>query len=367
MTKKKILAVLSDLLGNKTLSNYYLEVFKQMSDYEVNYFYITGEDYSRYSAKGLGRFSSAFRLADIAKRKFQDCNPGQYDVLFINGYEIAHGLLNHVNNSPTILALDVVPRLVHHLLVKTHKNILLKFRSLILSVLMKAEFDKLFSNIDVFLPMTKWCGDALMKDYGISKEKIFATYAPADLERWKPAFCSDDREIRILFVGNHFERKGGDLLLDIFNKRFEEQGIKLILVSSDPQLKKEELPQGVELYQHVSHEKMVHIFQLADIFVFPTRKEYLGVVVTEACCVGLPVIARDVGGLREIIIDGYNGYLMPYESSEEQWAEKIQFLIDHPEERKRMGENSRKIAEKMFGMEKFRDIVSKAFDLVSKE
>lgn len=361
MPKKRVLAILSSLLGNKTLSDRYLEVLKDMEDCEVSFFYINGEDYNRYPARRLGRFSSALRLADIAKRKFEDCNPDKYDLLFINGYEIAYGLLDQVKVYPTVLALDAVPSLVHELLICTSKGWLKKVRSYLAARVMAKNFKKLFAEVEVFLPMTDWCGQAVKHDYGICEDKIFVTYGPADLEKWCPDHKGHGEELRMLFVGNDFKRKGGDFLLNMFQHYFQEKGVELVIVSNDPELSKENMPKGVSLFQNIPHEKILHIFKSVDLFVFPTRKEYLGIVATEACCVGLPVVARDVGGLGEFVIDDYNGYLMPYDSSEEEWVEKIQYLIDNPQERKRMGENSRKIAEEMFNMQRFEKIINHAF------
>lgn len=365
--KKRILAILSGLLGNRTLSDRYLEVLKGMAEYEVNFFYITVDDYARYPASGLTKFSSALRMMDIVKRKYQEIDPDDYDLLFINGYEIAYGLLDQVKAHPTMLALDVVPGLAHKLLIRTSKSLLMKLRSWLVSGIMTKKFAELFAEVNGFLPMSEWCGRALQQDYGIREDKITATYVPADLSIWRPDHKDPHDSVRLLFVGNDFERKGGRQLLEMYkriieysfrrNAQAQSSKIFLRIVSNDPVLDTMDLPEGVELYQNIAHEEIVKIFQSSDIFVFPTLKEYLGVVATEACCVGLPVVARDVGGLREFIIDGHNGYLMPYESTEAEWVEKIQYLIDHLDERKRMGENSRKTAEEMFGMERFEKIV----------
>ncbi len=359
MSKKRILAIFSGILGNKTLSDRYLEVFKRLDDYELSFFYITGDDYVRYPASGLARFSSFLRLADIAKRKYKDCCQGEYDLLFINGYDIAFGLLDQVKMHPTMLALDAVPELVHELLGRTSGSFLGRMRSAIKGVVAAVLYRGLFKNIDYFLPMTRWCADGLEHCYRVSNERMAVSYCPCDLNYWHPREQGVNEKVHLLFVGNDFRRKGGDFLLKIFESHFQETCL-LTVISNDSMLSSGNLPEGVELRANVRHEGLIPIFQWADIFVFPTRKEYLGVVATEACATGLPVIARDVGGLREFIIDGHNGYLMPYESGEKEWVAKIQYLIDYSEERIRMGINSRKLAEEMFGMEKFEKIVREA-------
>jgi len=50
--------------------------------------------------------------------------------------------------------------------------------------------------------------------------------------------------------------------------------------------------------------QLIAIYQNADIFLFPTLKEHLGLVLVEAMACGLPVIARNVGGIASFLKDG---------------------------------------------------------------
>ena len=59
-----------------------------------------------------------------------------------------------------------------------------------------------------------------------------------------------------------------------------------------------------------TQEEIVNILNATDIFVNPSYSEGLPTTVIEACAVGVPVIATDVGGTREIIREGVNGFLI---------------------------------------------------------
>ena len=59
------------------------------------------------------------------------------------------------------------------------------------------------------------------------------------------------------------------------------------------------------------------------IYVHSAKYEPFGLVLIEAMAAGLPVIALDAGGNRDIVKDGVNGYLLPQETGPEEFAEKI--------------------------------------------
>jgi glycosyltransferase involved in cell wall biosynthesis len=76
----------------------------------------------------------------------------------------------------------------------------------------------------------------------------------------------------------------------------------------------------------------------ADIVVVPSTAEAFGLAALEAMACGTPVVASNVGGLPDFIQDGENGYLIPPASSE-AIAEKVRQLLEHPELRRKIGQN----------------------------
>lgn len=70
--------------------------------------------------------------------------------------------------------------------------------------------------------------------------------------------------------------------------------------------------------------------QAMDIFVHASDKEPFGIVIIEAMALGKPVIAGDAGGPREIITDGVNGLLTPYDNKD-ALAQAILRYLNNPD------------------------------------
>ncbi len=355
MKKIKICCVFSEILGMKTLSQRYRDAFNSMDFVEKIPISIGPDDYRRYPSNRLQKLSCTWEISAVIQKKFQRECPPDYDALFIAGHEAALALRQEVKKHPTILALDVVPTLAHDLIRLTSKNPIARFRSTLADHLTRPMFQKVFRDIDAFLPISRWCATGLINHYAVSKDKVHPLYCPCALALWRPQ-KREGGPVRLLFVGNDFERKGGPFLLDLYKKHFTARSdVELVIVSSNNNLSPDTLPKRASLYKNIPHDDMPKVFKDSDIFVFPTFKDYLALVASEAACVGLPIIGRDVGGLNEVIVNGVNGYLMPYHSCENDWYEKISFLIDHPEIRMAMGQESRKRAEQKFDQKKFND------------
>ena len=87
------------------------------------------------------------------------------------------------------------------------------------------------------------------------------------------------------------------------------------------------------------------------VFVLPSYREGVPRSTQEAMAIGRAIITTDVPGCRETVIDGVNGFLV------EKWnpqvlAEKMIYFIEHPEDIKKMGYESYKIAQDKFDADK---------------
>jgi glycosyltransferase involved in cell wall biosynthesis len=84
-----------------------------------------------------------------------------------------------------------------------------------------------------------------------------------------------------------------------------------------------------------------------DIFTLTSITEALNYAIMEAGLAGLPVIASDVGGIREIIASEKDGFLLESKKPE-KIAAAVSKLINNPQMRKILGENLKKIMQEKF-------------------
>ncbi len=97
-----------------------------------------------------------------------------------------------------------------------------------------------------------------------------------------------------------------------------------------------ELPDKVQtdFLGQTEHDAIMRYYQNNDItaFVNVSSSEGIPVSVMEACSFGIPVVATDVGGTREAVFDGENGYLLPADFQPEELIEKLRMLQSIPED-----------------------------------
>jgi len=166
----------------------------------------------------------------------------------------------------------------------------------------------------------KFCLEA-----GLNGEKLDVIPFGVDTEFFRPLDVYKDENIfQILSVGYLIERKGFEYLIRAMPHVLKEhEKVRLMIVGSGPLESKlkaliYELDLGdyVEIVKNVSDEKLLTIYNSADLFVLPSivdsqgNTEGLGVVLLEAMACALPVIGSNVGGIPDIVKNGENGLLV---------------------------------------------------------
>jgi glycosyltransferase involved in cell wall biosynthesis len=90
--------------------------------------------------------------------------------------------------------------------------------------------------------------------------------------------------------------------------------------------------------------------EASDVFLSTASQEGLPKGVMEAMANGLPVVAYDIRGCNDLVVDGETGFLVPF-GDVHGLADKLAWLAQHPDERHRMGMAGRKRIEETFSLE----------------
>ena len=158
------------------------------------------------------------------------------------------------------------------------------------------------------------------------------------------------RDVRLLFIGRLVDQKGLPTLLEAFSSIVNTSGrtdITLCVVGDGPQkshyqqyINDHKLNGQVEFTGWVKLSDLVYRYNASDIFVLPSTFEGMPSVVLQAMACGVPVVSTRVFGSEDLVVDGFNGYLVDIGDSK-AIAERLQYLADHPEQRHVMGMNAR--------------------------
>lgn len=110
------------------------------------------------------------------------------------------------------------------------------------------------------------------------------------------------------------------------------------------QVKSLHLTQEVQFLGRVEHERLVHVYQEADVFCLPSQNEGMSNTLLEALASGLPIVATVTGGTEELVADGQNGYYIEKNNAQDI-ADKLILLIEDREKCIAFGRASRLRAE----------------------
>lgn len=192
----------------------------------------------------------------------------------------------------------------------------------------------------------------VVNKYGVPPSKCTAIH-PSVKDGFYDISHSTQKTPRILFVGNDFKRKGGDLLLQVFQQYFSEKA-ELHLVSNDPVLSEMEASKGVVLHRNIqpNTSDLIDLFTKADFFVLPTREEAYGIVFSEAMAAGLPCIGTRTMAIPELIGDNKRGFLIEIDHAK-QLEEKMRLLIEDTNLRESMAFEARNHAMAHYRLEHF--------------
>ncbi len=203
-------------------------------------------------------------------------------------------------------------------------------------------------NVDVFVTLIHYMQNL------IAQEGIQSKYVPNGtvLFEYKPLKKLEITNT-LLYAGRLEEFKGVDYLISALSTVIEKFPNTRLVIAGDGSsrkhletlTKKLRLQDNVVFLGHVNRTELERLYQKASIVVVPSIwPEAFGKIGIEAMSVGRPVVATDVGGISDWLIDGQNGFLVPPADSD-ILAKSVIKIFSDPEMFLKMAEVARKKAE----------------------
>ena len=207
------------------------------------------------------------------------------------------------------------------------------------------------------------CGPASLQqveeEYRIELPPERIGFVPFGLSnRRSPAPLTVPGHVNVLFVGRLEARKGIDTLLEAMTIILRESSDVVFtivgndgIVSESGRTYREDFERNTDAQIRegrvrfcgvVPDEDLDRYYAGCDVFVAPSRSESFGLILLEAMREGKPVIAGDVGGMREVVEHEGNGLLVrPGDAS--ALADALRRLVTSPSLREKFGRRSREL------------------------
>ena len=217
------------------------------------------------------------------------------------------------------------------------------------SILYRKVYNNTISNSDLIVVNSNDIKNKVLKLTGVTPNKLIVISPGIDYEKFyrmgrqqienhKKDFNIGNDKTILLFAGNAIKRKGLDILVDALKllRTVQLSKIHLIICSEGPELNKTKnklqdikgIKDSVIFLKKMDQSELRILYNIASIFIFPSRDEPLGLVGLEAIACGTPVIGSNIGGIPEYI-NKNNGMLFEVNKSKEL-AKRIGSIIEDP-------------------------------------
>lgn len=167
-------------------------------------------------------------------------------------------------------------------------------------------------------------------------------------------------------VGRLVLKKNHKMLVRVIEELSKEYPNLYAMFVGDGELREETeaLVRAAGLSERVvftgTRDDVDEILPAFDVFCSSSTSEGLANAIQEALAAGVPVVATDVGGIRELIDDGVNGFIVPSEDPEAM-AEKVGTLLDSAELRRKIGVAGREKMMREFTVEQMVEALQNAY------
>jgi glycosyltransferase involved in cell wall biosynthesis len=229
-------------------------------------------------------------------------------------------------------------------------------------------FEKLaIQNAKAFIAPTTFAGVLSKKLFGIKNKTIQTIHYGLELNKFENPEPEIYEKGLILYIGTIIRKKGIFELPTIFNLvRQQHPEARLILIGGDSADIATQSPSTWQLLQQefkdqdlkkvtylgkIPYNEVQQYIKKANVCVFPTFAETLGMVTIESMALQKPVVNSNIGWANELMIDGESGFLV-HPDNHSEYANRINAILADNQLTKQLGKNARKRVELLFDIQK---------------
>jgi alpha-maltose-1-phosphate synthase len=232
---------------------------------------------------------------------------------------------------------------------------------------------------DAVVAVSSGTKEDILRAYPVDPKKIHVIYNGIDLQQYQPtadtsALVAHGVDLNIpyvLFVGRITRQKGVTHLVDAI--RYLPPDVQVVLCAGAPdtpeiaaelQAKVAEArafnPRVLWLDKMLGKQEAIQLYSHATVFCCPSVYEPFGIINLEAMACETAVVASATGGIKEVVVDGETGYLVPFDQDPitsfpldpakfaRDLAARLNVLLADPAKCKQFGKAGRKRAEEKF-------------------
>jgi len=238
--------------------------------------------------------------------------------------------------------------------------------------------------VDKYIAFSQFSMHDLKTKLSVDDDKIELIYTATDLapngsyqknRHLKAEFHLDDQTPVVGVIARLYPEKGVHKALRAFPHVIKDIPEARLLIIGDGPLRDhlEEMTKALGISDNVIFAGVRHdipeLLNMIDVYIQTTDNPNLGLSVLEAMASAKPLIIiaqndeeREMA--KETVIDGYNGFIVP--NVPEEIASKIIWLIKNKEQANKMGQESRKLAEERFDLEKHVNQIEALYEAIIK-
>lgn len=266
-----------------------------------------------------------------------------YIVKFRGRYDVIIDCENGLPFFTPLYAREKIYLLIHHVHQEVFRKSLYPPFSWIASYLEMHIMPYVYKNVQILTVSQSSKKD--IQEYGISKKEPIVIHNGVDLEHFKPTQKSEHPVV--LYLGrlkfyksiHVFVRAAKEVLAKVPNAEFIIAGFGEEEWPLRKLAKELHIQDKIHFVGKVSEQEKIKLYQKSWVFVNPSFMEGWGITSIEANACGTPVVASNVPGLRDAVLNPSSGFLVPY-GQVDAFAEKISLLLTDNEVRETMSKKS---------------------------